>query len=177
MDWLLITQCLVFRLSFVQATGLAITGIEVMLNVDLQTACLHDPAILTRNSSKWWTRRSYSKESHYWRKPQYLDCPVKAFQALSGDAIVCEVAPISTIVPIALQEGYEGLADDNVIRSRVVVQLLMPVLQYRQQSVASTHPGTTHNEVDSFPLLGALQPANNNADLTAHKQFVDAASE
>ncbi|KAA6417465.1 MAG: hypothetical protein FRX49_12544 [Trebouxia sp. A1-2] len=33
--------------------------------------------------------------------------------ALSGDAIVGEVAPVGTIVPIALQEGYEGLADDN----------------------------------------------------------------
>ena len=87
-------------------------------------------------------------------KPKNLDCPFKAFQALSGDAIVREVAPVSTIVPIALQEGYEGLADDDVIRSGVVVQLLMPVLQYTQQGMACIHHGSTHNEVDSFSFLG-----------------------
>ncbi len=109
-------------------------------------------------------------------KPKYLDCPVKAFQALSGDAIVCEVTPVSTIVPIALQESYEGLADDNVIRSCVVVQLLMPVLQCTQQGMAPTHHGSTHNEVDSFPLLGACSLQTNTADLFAHKQVADAAS-
>ena len=109
-------------------------------------------------------------------KQKHLDCPVKAFQALSGDAIVREVAPISTIVPVAIQEGYEGLADDDVIRGCVVVQLLMPVLQYRQHGMACIHHGSTHSEVDSLTLLGACSLHTNAADSIAHKQVTHAAS-
>ena len=61
-------------------------------------------------------------------KREHLDGPVKAFQALSGDAVVCEVAPVGTVVAVALQEGDVGFTDDDVIWSCVVVQLLVPVL-------------------------------------------------
>ena len=63
-----------------------------------------------------------------WQVNVHLDGPVKAFQALSGDAIVSEVAPVCSIVAIALQKLDVGLTDGHIIRGGVVVQLLMPVL-------------------------------------------------
>lgn len=33
-------------------------------------------------------------------------------------------------VQVTLQVGYEGLADDNIVRAGVVVQLLMPLLHH-----------------------------------------------
>lgn len=62
-----------------------------------------------------------------------LDGSVKALQALSGDAIVCEMAPVSPIVTIVLQKDDESFADSDVIRRGVVVQLLMPVLQMHKR--------------------------------------------
>ena len=68
--------------------------------------------------------------------PAYLDGAVKALKALAGDASIGQHSPVGPIVPIALQEGDEGLADGHIIRSGVVVQLLMPVLRRPQRRVS-----------------------------------------
>ncbi len=66
----------------------------------------------------------------------HLDGAVKALKALAGDASIGQHPPVGPIVPIALQEGDEGLTDGHIIRSGVIVQLLMPVLRRSQRQVS-----------------------------------------
>ena len=74
-----------------------------------------------------------------------LDGSVKALQALSGDAIVCEMAPVSPIVTIVLQKDDESFADGDVIRRGIIVQLLMPVLELHKQCSCCHLEPTCHS--------------------------------
>lgn len=60
-----------------------------------------------------------------------LDGSVETLEALPGDAVVSEVAPIGSIVTIFLQENDVCFTDDNVVRRGVVVQLLVPILHHK----------------------------------------------
>lgn len=86
-----------------------------------------------------------------------LDGSVKAFQALSGDAIVIQVCPVAAIVPIALQELDVSLTNDDIIRCGVIVQLLMPVLHGAHEHIlpVAMHCASVSNLVTRrFIVLG-----------------------
>ena len=82
---------------------------------------------------RFWMHCVHNVESRV-----HLDGSVKAFQALPGDAIVREVAPVRPIVTVVLQENDECLTDGDVIGRSVVVQLLMPVLLKSKSSLRTS---------------------------------------
>lgn len=89
-----------------------------------------------------------------------LDGSVKALKALPGDAIVGEVAPVGSIVTIALQEDDVRFTDDNVIRGGVVVQLLVPILQQSIRSRVVHCTGVLHVWMHSEGVCAQKRCAN-----------------
>ena len=97
----------------------------------------------------------------------HLDGAVKALKALASDASIGQHSPVGPIVPIALQEGDEGLADGHVIRSGVVVQLLMPVLRRSQGQVSEGTDGLAALQHRARGRPNTLLPAGGRSTAAA----------
>ena len=57
------------------------------------------------------------------------DWPLEALEALTSNAVFAKDLVETILIAVAVQEFDVGLADDNVIGRRVVVQFLMPLLE------------------------------------------------
>mmetsp|Transcript_3811 Transcript_3811/g.10982 ORF Transcript_3811/g.10982 Transcript_3811/m.10982 type:complete len:493 (-) Transcript_3811:2150-3628(-) len=83
--------------------------------------------------------------------------PVKALEPLPRQPCLAQYAPVHIPVPAALKKADVSLADGNVVRGRVVVELLVPLLHPRALHLLHLVP--VHNVQDVVPDLLPIRPS------------------